>query len=398
MKIGMILERDFPTTPPDIRVEKEMRCLLQGGHEVELLSLRITSILEEDRFLARIPVFRIPIPMLRIREWDPASVERHFHSDLSPWVQAVEAFISNRRVDALHVHDLPLGWVSACAASRRGIPVVLDLHEVYPDLVRFMRPDGAGAWSPGEWVSELEKECLGLADRIIVTVEESRQRLVRMGVPEGKITVVMNTEAIESMRPSTPVRPPLPRLEGKCVVTYVGAFGEVRGLDRLIRAIRSISAENPEVHLLLVGGGYNESDLAALVRDLRMEERVTITGWVPFAEVPHLIGMSHICVVPHVKSPFTDTTVPHKLFQYMLMAKPVVVSDAAPLVRITRECECGMDYPSEDVQSLARCLELLVKDADRRRRLGENGRRAAVGRYHWGKDGENLLSVYAHLR
>jgi glycosyltransferase involved in cell wall biosynthesis len=398
MNIGMVLERDFPTIPPDIRVEKEMRSLLKAGHKVDLLSLKITSTQEEDLFIGRIPIFRAPIRMLRIREWEKESVERHYHSPLSPWVHAVKEFLQLRNIDALHVHDLPLAWTCAYAASGKGVPVVLDMHEVYPDLVRFMRPEGEhGSWDPPRWTASYEEECLRMVDRVIVTVEESRQRLARMGLEQGKTRVVMNTEEIESMKSVGTGCPPLSGLEGKCVVTYVGAFGEVRGLDQLIHAAWRLSAGFPEIHLLLVGGGYNETELRTIVTDLHMGKNVTITGWVPFNHVPDLIDFSDICVVPHLKNPFTDTTVPHKLFQYMLLGKPVIVSDADPLVRIVTECGCGMVFPSGDAERLAGLIERLASNPEERRRLGENGRMAALDRYHWGEDQKELLDVYREL-
>lgn len=394
MKIGMVLERDFPTTPPDIRVVKEMRSLLKAGHEVDLLSLQITSERSEDLFMGEVPVFRVPIPMLRIMDWDSKSVERHFHSPLSPWVNAIEEFVSERAVDALHVHDLPLAWTCAFGASRAGIPMVLDLHEVYPDLVRFMRPDTHGSWSPGDWVAEYEKECLRCADRIIVTVEESRQRLLGMGIQEEKVRVVMNTEAIQNMIPGGSVDYPVQRLRGKFIITYVGAFGEVRGLETLIRAVGKLSARNNNLHLLLVGAGYNQAELQSLIQELNLGDSVTITGWVPFDQVPDLIELSDICIVPHLKNPFTDTTVPHKLFQYMLLSKPVIVSDPDPLVRIVTECGCGLVFPSGDLEALANRIERLAADPRERQRLGRRGRIAALERYHWGKDEESLLDLY----
>lgn len=396
MNIGMVLERDFPTTPPDIRVEKEMRSLLKAGHHVEMLSLRITSTLNRDLFMGQIPIFRVPIKMLRIKEWDRESVERHFHSPLSPWVQEVEGFLQSRNIDVLHVHDLPLAWTCSCAGSRKGVPVVLDMHEVYPDLVRFMRPEVEhGSWNPARWTAGYEEECLRLVDRIIVTVQESRQRLLRMGLEQGKTRVVMNTEEIRNMASCGEFNSPVPR--SKCIVTYVGAFGEVRGLEQLIHAVHRLCTGIPEIHLLLVGGGYNEPELKALVERLHMQHRVTITGWVPFRQIPDLIELSDICVVPHLKNPFTDTTVPHKLFQYMLLGKPVIVSDADPLVRIISECECGLVFPSGDAERLAGIIDWLASNREERRRLGENGRMAALDRYHWEKDEEKLLDLYREL-
>ncbi len=396
MRIGMILERDYPTTPPDIRVEKECASLLAGGHDVHLLSLKITSSLDHEAYKG-VNIARVPIDMHCIKDWTAQSVKRYFHSPASPWIAAVEAFTAKHGIDVLHVHDLPLVWSAGLAARRTDTPVVFDMHEVYPPMVRFMRPDPNGAWDPAAWVEGYENQCLDRADRIIVTVQESKQRLLNMGVPDEKIVVVMNTERTEAMKSNGNRRNDLQHLENRLVVSYVGAFGKVRGLEQLLYALDKLHDRIPHLHLLLVGGGYNQSDLERLTIKLNLEDRVTITGWVGFEEIPHLIKVSDICVVPHLKNRFTDTTVPHKLFQYMLKGKPVVVSDVVPLQRIVTECDCGYVFRSGDADDLARKLVELADSEDKRNRLGMNGMNMAMEKYNWKRDEKNLLNLYGRL-
>ncbi|MEW6667483.1 MAG: glycosyltransferase family 4 protein [Thermodesulfobacteriota bacterium] len=394
----MVLERDFPTTPPDIRVEKESRSLLRAGHEIDMLSLKITSP-ENHARVEGVQVFRVPIPMLRIRDWDEAGVEELFHSPESPWVAAIEGFIDRQKPEVLHVHDLPLVWSSEYAARRKGIPIIFDMHEIYPPLVRFMRPGDhdSGGWKASEWVNGYERECLAQADRIIVVVEESRQRLLRMGIPKDRIAVVMNTEDLERMRAVAPPDRPVSDLHGKFLLTYVGTFGEIRGLELLVDALPALLPRVPNLHLLLVGGEYNQPALEAMADERGVREHVTITGWVEFREIPYYIAISDVCAVPHIRNEFTDATIPHKLFQYMCMGKPVVVSDAAPLARIVCECRCGTVFPSGRTGAVAEAVLELSLDPHRRERMGENGRRAAVEKYNWGTDQRNLLCLYEGL-
>ena len=401
MRIGMILERDFPITPPDIRVEKEIGSLLQAGHEVELLSLKMSP---RPTFEHRddLNITRVPIPMLCIRDWRPALVKDHFQSNQSPWVAAIGEFIRKRSIDVLHVHDLPLVWTATAAAKKASVPVVFDMHEIYPPMVRFMRWPQKGAWDPGPWVAAYEKECLKGVDKVIVVVEESRRRLLSLGVLREKIVVVQNTETLERMN-SHP-GPGLsfqnqwfPNRKGKFIVTYVGTFGEIRGLELLIEAMHLLRDTLPDLHLLLVGGEYNQPQLEDLALKLDLKNRMTITGWVPFEAIGPLIETSDICTVPHIKNPFTDATIPHKLFQYMLMGKPVVVSDAKPLKRIVKECSCGVVFQNGDTDSLAEALLKLYRNPDLMKKTGDNGRRAALQNYHWKKDEEKLLDLYRQL-
>ena len=388
----MILERDFPTTPPDIRVEKETQSLIRGGHQIDLLSLKITSTADQER-IKGVNVFRVPTNMLCIKDWNASLVEKHFHSEDSPWVNAVTNFISDRKIDVLHVHDLPLVWTAAKSASRKGIPVVFDMHEIYPPMVQFMRPQTQNGWDPAKWVSEYEAECLKMVDKIIVVVEESRQRLLNMGIPKDKIAVIMNTEDIKKMESNRHNREWRQNLEDRFLVTYVGTFGEIRGLDTLLYATKELENEIP-IHLLLVGGAYNQPELERIAKEQNIENRVTITGWVDFKEIPDVIAMSDVCVVPHVKNEFTDATIPHKLFQYMLMGKPVIVSNAAPLKRIVEECNCGLVFSTGDIGNLASTIYDMAVSEEKRERLGHNGLKAALATYNWGNEEAVLLDTY----
>jgi len=395
MKIGMILERDFPTTPPDIRVEKEAQSLIRGGHQVELLSLKIRSTKNQER-INEVKVFRVPIDMHCIRDWNASSVEQYFHSENSPWVDATTKFISDRKIDVLHVHDLPLVWSAAHSAARKGIPVVFDMHEIYPPMVQFMRPKTQNGWDPAKWVAEYEAECLEMVDKIIVVVDESKKRLLTKGIPEDRIAVVMNTEDIKNMKSHRHNRTWCQNLKDRFLVTYVGTFGEIRGLDTLLYAVKSLENEIP-IHLLLVGGAYNQPELERIAKEENIEDRVTITGWVDFKEIPNYVSMSDVCVVPHVKNEFTDATIPHKLFQYMLLGKPVIVSNAAPLKRIVEDCSCGLVFPAGDIGSLSSAILDLAVSEEKRERMGQNGLRVAFTNYNWGNEEAVLLNTYSTI-
>jgi glycosyltransferase involved in cell wall biosynthesis len=80
----------------------------------------------------------------------------------------------------------------------------------------------------------------------------------------------------------------------------------------------------------------------------------------------------------------------------MLLERPVLATDCAPIARIVRETGAGRIYPSGDAAALADAL-LELRDADRRRAMGEAGRRAVLARYRWDITAERLIALYAEL-
>ena len=90
--------------------------------------------------------------------------------------------------------------------------------------------------------------------------------------------------------------------------------------------------------------------------------------------------------------------VPHKLFQYMIFEKPVVVSTCAPLKRIVEETESGLTFRAEDPRNLAQRILTLYKSPELYANFGENGKAAAtLGKYSWQHHSDLLVKLYSSL-
>ena len=89
--------------------------------------------------------------------------------------------------------------------------------------------------------------------------------------------------------------------------------------------------------------------------------------------------------------------IPHKLFQYMAMRKPIVATDCTSLKRIINECECGVIITSGDHKKIAEAIISLYNNKKCARKLGENGKEAVVKRYNWKIEAEKLRKLYEGL-
>jgi glycosyltransferase involved in cell wall biosynthesis len=414
--------------PPDIRVRKEISALRAAGYRVTVVASGPGDRPRRET-VAGASVHRLDRTTRRGRLGWLASAGVNLLTARHPvWLDAVRRLHRRDPVDVLHVHDLPLGGTALLARRLLGTPVVLDLHENYPEAVtQWRRTTGGFRTSPLGWVKHrlfprsrwqrLERRWVRGADRVLTVVPEARDHYLRdCGADAGRVTVVSNTVELDRFAPdggelTTPGSSgeagsvPAPASADAATetadsdtftVSYVGGFGAHRGLDT---AIRAIAATDSDVELLLVGGGggTTESELRTLVAGLGVGDRVTITGWVDFADVPGYIAASDACVVPHAATPHTETTVPHKLFQYMAMGKPVVVTDVAPLARIVGETDSGLVVPAGDSAAMADAVARLRDDPALCAELGRNGRTAVEETYNWDRDARRLVAVYERL-
>jgi len=387
MKILMILSDSF--FPDDIRVKKEVRTLLNNGHEVSVITLRRKGQLRSEN-VDGVTVFRYRCPFqLHL------ALHRHlvfFH---------ILHITRKMNIDAFHVHDMPCALASCLAGVVCQKPVVVDLHEDYTDMIMFSvkgfrglkRAEGillSKILSFEEWI------CLRSARKVIVVVEESIERLVKMGIPKQKIVVIHNTSDLEELKNATDDKVKTEEIFGKFTITYVGHFSRYRGLDTLLKAMPLICEKIPNAHLLLVGDGETKGELVRLCNNLNIDKNVTFTGWVSFEEAMNYIKMSDVCAIPYHRTRQTNRSFPHKLGQYMFFGKPILVSDVDSLKRIVYETKCGIVYEASNSRALA---EKLVEATEQMvlKEMGVNAKITAETELNWTKTSERLCGLYEEL-
>jgi glycosyltransferase involved in cell wall biosynthesis len=391
MKIMMLLiGHDFP---PDIRVEKEARALLTAGHHVTVVCENRKNRSPQEDWNG-VQIVRLP----RLSPWSRRlNRARLLITHRSPlWEREITELVQEESPDALHVHDLPFVGPGLRIARQFNLPLVADLHENYPALVQ-VRHTG-GNYNPidrfvfdPQRFARYERRVLPHCDYVIVVVEEAAQRIMDLGVSAEKITVVGNTEDIDTVSAVDEQDVRLPPSD--MTLLYVGGFGPHRGLEVVIRAMPKILEYIPSAVFVIVGDGAGRSSLERLAHRVGVAQSVQFEGRQPFDRVHSYIRASDVCLVPHIANPHTNATMPHKLFQYMYMNKPVIVSSATPLVRVVQESNAGLVFESGNPEALASCV-LELQDQAMRRALGDSGHNAVVRHYNWRHDARKLVDLY----
>lgn len=368
----MVLETAFP---PDIRVEKETRALIAGGHEVLLICGHKEGQAISDQYEG-LPIIRFADNTARSKVLKAWQILYHWRTKRTrPWETAINCFVNEYKIEALHVHDLPLVPTALSVARRAQIPLVFDMHEVYPVMIRgrvpvrisFRNQFNSSVYSKlfsPVWWDSVEQEAAEQADRIIVVVEESKERLVRMGISAEKIFVVLNAEDIDSFLTLPEQNVVAGKYPNDFLVGYVGGLDNPnRGLDNLVRAWPLLLERIPNARLIIVGDGPLRPHLEELLRKLELSERVTLTGWVPFNKVPGYVKALDVAVIPHIINEHTNHTIPHKLFQYVALGKIVVASNIVPIRRILEDTGAGVMVtewsPKGFAEAIARAYAIL---------------------------------------
>lgn len=387
-RILMILQSEFP---PDVRIEKEGRTLLQHGYEIHLLCNKFKESGDVRELINGIHIHRISV----VSKSNKVNklLNMPFPGNYR-WYNFIKEKIGEIKPDIIHVHDLPLMMTGIKLGRKFNIPVIFDRHEDYPEALRMWKQSGivAKTIKHPAVVQQIERYSVRNADHILVVIDEAKEKLEKMGISGEKISVVSNTvvetDYIES---------PYQKNENAITIVYTGTFSPSRGLETAIEGMVHVKSDLPESRLVLVGDGADKSvkeNLEELARNLNLEKDIIFTGWATRDVMWDYIRKASVCIVPQPSHPFTNNTIPHKLFEYMLYGKPVVVSDAKPLKRIVGENNCGTVFKSRSPESFAQAVIDCYRNKEN---FGLNGKNAVKNKYNWETDGKTLIHAYENL-
>jgi glycosyltransferase involved in cell wall biosynthesis len=378
--------------PWDIRVEKVCDSLLEGGHEVHLVCRNLGRQQREERYRG-LHLHRLPYLPRALGKLNQAFTFPAFFSPV--WLWQIFTRARRHRCQLVIVRDLPMAPAAIAVARLLGTPCVLDMAESYPEMLRCIRQFEGFAWrnlllrSPA-LAGAVERAVLRRVDRVLVMVEESRDRLLRLGVDPQRIEIVSNTPVLKRSRAAEErAAPPLDR--GLRVV-YLGILNPSRGLDTVLGAVERYARRGGRISLTVIGTGKDEPELRNAVAHKGLQELVEFTGWIDNQQALARVRDSDVGIVPHHRCGHWDSTIPNKLFDYMAAGMPVIVSDARPAARIVEESGAGIVYPDGDEEALAEAFRSL-EDPKRRSEMGRRGRCAVEEKYNWSNEEVVLLQV-----
>jgi glycosyltransferase involved in cell wall biosynthesis len=388
LRVLYVWDADYPW---DVRTEKICATLASAGHDVHIAARNV----RREPIVERLPegtVHRMPPMRWAGRKADTAL---GFPAFFNPrWLSLLDRTVRRLRPDVVICRDIPLAPTALWAGHRNSTPVVLDIAENYPAMLRMVFDAGVHRFSDHvvrnpTAAAMVESYSLKRADRVIVVIEEMAERMVRMGIPADRIDVVSNTPP-RSRAESEPER--RGRREGQTLgLVYLGHLEVPRGIMEMVDAVAILRRVGFPVRATIVGKGRD----AQLFKDRAREhgltdDDVSFLGYVDRDTALRAVAEADIGVLPHHVNEQWNTSIPNKLFDYMAVSLPVLSSNPRPFERITRATGAGEVFQGGDAASLADAVRRLA-DPDLRARYGVAGRRAILDRYNWEYDTAVML-------
>lgn len=159
--------------------------------------------------------------------------------------------------------------------------------------------------------------------------------------------------------------------EGSFNILFSGRHVPAKGCDVLVRAAAACRDRGLPVGTVIAGDGPHRSSSERLAASLELNGSVTFTGFVSDGVLVKLIQASSAVVVPSTNDEYYCLAA----LEAMSCGIPVIVSDAGSLPEIVGSS--GLLFPAGNAEALADRIERLLKDADLRLKMREDGRRRA---------------------
>ena len=281
-----------------------------------------------------------------------------------------------KRPALVHVYNPPLTVGLAAAAARifRRFPVVVDIHDLWPDTL-----PATGMISNQRVLKLLDRAAAWMyrhVQHVVLHTEGFREALLKRNVPAEKMTVILGWTK-EYDDDNTVLLPPeeMRQLRGLKLL-YAGNIGPAQSLEAVIKAAYILEKQKKadKVTFCFLGSGLDLDNLKKQTANLKLSNVVFLPR-VPSNEV-HMFLDAADCLLVHLRdSPLFEITLPSKTQAYMFAGKPILMGVRGDAARLIECSAAGIVVAPEDPASIASGAYALAKMPQfEREQLGKYGR------------------------
>jgi glycosyltransferase involved in cell wall biosynthesis len=306
-----------------------------------------------------------------------------------PWqissgeLRALTNVLARRNAQLLHiyfgqiaVHLLPLirTWEKPSIVSFHGADAIVEMNKpAYREATRQM---------------------LAAVKFVLVRSESLRRAVVDLGCDEGKIEVQHTGIPLDEF----PFRERSAPKNGEWRFVQAGRLIEKKGLPVTLRAFARFLKRYPNATLTVAGDGPLLGQIQDLARELKIENRVSFTGFVSQAQLRDLYSGSHIFLHPSETGPDGNQEgIPNSMLEAMASGLPVFATQHGGIPEAIENSVSGVLVPERNHEELSRALLAAVQDPGFLSRIAHAGAEVARKNFDLRIQARRLEDIYLRL-
>lgn len=289
--------------------------------------------------------------------------------------------------DIIHLHDpelLPIGMY----LMLKGKTVVYDMHENLPKEI-LTKP----------YISILLRYPLSF---LLKSYQTFLFRFMPVVFAENsypkdfnkvrKSVIVLNYPIVNEMEKKCSIQK-----KEQFTVGYLGGISKERGALMQLNVIEELRFEGYDISTIFIG------PISEDVSSAKIYERAISNDWATFTgRVKPEIGWSkisecHVGVAILEPSPNFIESYPTKLFEYMIMGIPCIVSDFPLYRKIVEDSGCGILVDPLDKEKIKEAVEYVYNNPQIAADMGVKGNECVKQKYSWNSEFKKLEELYKDL-
>jgi glycosyltransferase involved in cell wall biosynthesis len=296
--------------------------------------------------------------------------------------------------DVYHGHIYSSGIVAKYLAYRHSKVAVNTIHgSYYPLWHELTDPFTATFYRTAEHI--LAPLLAKMSHLQVHTGDYFARQVLAWGAPVEKVVTIHNGVDITAFNPGATgliSTEDMQHIQDISVPVILTARRLVKknGVDYLIRAIGHV-LKKERCRLIIVGDGDELPYLERLACDLNIEKHVHFTGFIRHEELASYLALADIAVVPSLIEASSLF-----MLEAMAMEKAVIATNTGGLPEVL-DPSAGMLVEPRDEEGLANAILELLRDKEKRGRLGRNARLQAEKKHSWEAVTQRIEAEYQRL-
>lgn len=274
--------------------------------------------------------------------------------------------------DVIHAVDLESGLPSALAAILCGKALIYDVFDEFHLRHSFPAPIQRLLHRLDLWVMSVA--------RAVIRVDELR--ISDDAARFEKKTVIVRNSPVDIGYPGPPNRD-----SRDIKIGLVGLLRQDRGVGWIFDAVTEVS----DATFLAVGPARDDETLERLREGEDVDYRPPME---PDEALQAAQEADLLCAFYDPSIPIYQKASPNKLFDAMMLGRPIVVNEEIELSNLVEEADIGYAIPYGDTNALVELLRKVLSDDSELQEKGQNARGLFEKGYDWGTMEDRLLRVY----
>ncbi|MFH1097647.1 MAG: glycosyltransferase [Candidatus Desantisbacteria bacterium] len=268
-----------------------------------------------------------------------------------------------QRIDILHAKGWPALFDGVLGARIAGVPVVI-YSEHGKNIDDFFEIKKRRVWT--------RRLLAPFIDKIVTVSEDLKRGLINITrLNEKQIVCVHNgVEFPDVCVENEQKKREIGVEQGDVLVGTVGRLDPVKNFDVFIKSAEGILKEFPQVKFLLIGDGQIRGELELLVSELGLGNHVIFLG--ERNDVAELLKIMDMFVLPSKSEGLSNT-----ILEAMSAGLPVVATNVGGNSELVIDGETGILIQPGDASVLVAAISTLLRDDEKRRKMGKAGFRRA---------------------